>query len=253
MFKIIKIDKTKKRKKSSIRKNKDKSIEKLNTEKNIINNIGTNEEFGNFELKELDFYRAIELDKRTFIKIYLSNLKREHLILFTFFVCDDYNLIYIKLARFIFLITTDMVMNVFFFSDESMHKLFISYGKYDFIQQFPQILYSAIISKLLEIFLCYLSLTDKPIYKLKKLKINDPSTSKVFKCINIKLIIFFIFTFVFILFYWYVVSAFCCVYKNTQIAFIKDWIFSFILGILLPFIIYLIPSALRIFHFFNCN
>ena len=48
------------------------------------------------------------------------------------------------------------------------------------------------------------------------------------------------------LFYWYVVSAFCVVYKNTQISFIKDWILSLILGMLIPFVIYLIPSSLRL-------
>ena len=47
------------------------------------------------------------------------------------------------------------------------------------------------------------------------------------------------------LFYWYVVAAFCVVYKNTQKSFIKDWIFSFLLGMLITFIIYLFPSALR--------
>ena len=38
-----------------------------------------------------------------------------------------------------------MALNVFFFSDDSMHKLFINYGKYDFFQQIPQITYSTII------------------------------------------------------------------------------------------------------------
>ena len=173
-------------------------------------------------------------------------LKREHLILFTFFLLDDYNLIYIKLARFIFLLTTDMVLNVFFFSDESMHKLYIDYGKYDFIQQIPQILYSNIISKLIEIFICYLSLTDKPIYQIQKLILKNSQIKDQFKYIHIKLILFLIFTFISIIFYWYMVSAFCSVYKNTQKAFILDWIFSFILSILLPFVIYLIPSGLRI-------
>ena len=140
-------------------------------------------------------------------------------------------------------------MNVFFFSDESMHKLYINYGKYDFVQQIPQIIYSIIITKLIEVLLCYLSLTDKPIYQIKSLIINDYSSTKmkfIYKCINIKLIIFFLFTFIFMLLYWYIVSAFCAVYKNTQKAFIKDWIFSFILSIVLPFVIYLIPSSLRI-------
>ena len=58
-------------------------------------------------------------------------------------------------------------MNVFFFPDETIHKLYLNYGKYDFVQNIPQIIYSIIISKLIEIFLCYLSLTDKPIYKVK--------------------------------------------------------------------------------------
>ena len=69
----------------------------------------------NFELNELEFNEAIKLDKRTFIQIYFGILKREHQIIFTFFSFDDYNLLYIKLVRFIFLVTTDMVLNVFFF------------------------------------------------------------------------------------------------------------------------------------------
>ena len=130
-------------------------------------------------------------------------------------------------------------------------------GKYDLIQQIPQILYSTIISKLIEIILCYLSLTDKPIYQIKYLMSNNSSKRMkyIYKCINIKLILFFIFTSIFILFYWYMISAFCSVYKNTQIAFIKDWLLSFVLGISLPFAIYLIPSAFRICAIKNsyCN
>ena len=63
-----------------------------------------------------------------------------------------------------------MTMNVFFFSDESMHKIFLSYGKYDFIQQIPQIIYSTIISNLMEVFLCYLTMTDTPFYEMKNKK-----------------------------------------------------------------------------------
>ena len=251
---LIKIIKKKKRKKSKNLRNKQlKSTVKLTTEKDIINRIEDIKELDNFELNELDFYKAIKFDKRTFIQIYWSKLKRENPILFTFLTFDDYNLLYIKLVRFIFLITTDMVMNIFFFSDESMHKLYLSYGKYDFIQQIPQILYSNIVSKILEIFLCYLSLTDKPIFEIKKLVLHNYSANTTFKRIYIKLLIFFIFTFIFILFNWYVVSAFCSVYKNTQFSYIKDWIYTFILGILFNFAIYLIPSGLRLYALKKSN
>ena len=66
-----------------------------------------------------------------------------------------------------------MTMNVFFFSDETMHKMFLDYGKYNFIQQIPQIVYSTIVSNLLELLLCYLSLTDKYYYQLKNLDIKN--------------------------------------------------------------------------------
>ena len=247
LFKIIQRKKSIKENKKTLNNKKFNLIQKITTEKKSIIEIETNEKLNNFELNGLDFYKAIKYDNRTFIQKYWEALKREHPILFTFFVCDDYNLIYIKLVRFIFLIATDIIMNVFFFSDESMHKLYINYGKYDFIQQIPQILYSTIITKLIEIIICYLSLTDKHIYQIKKLRLNNSSINEEFKNIKIKLVLFFLFSFILIILYWYAISAFCSVYKNTQIAFIKDWVFSLLLDIILPFAIYLIPSALRIY------
>ena len=205
-----------------------------------------NKELSDFELNELEYEKAVKLDKRNFFQIYFAALKREHIIIFTFFSCNDLNLIYIKIARFFVLVATDMAMNVFFFNDETMHKIFVNYGKYDFVQQIPQILYSTILSQILEIFLCYLSMTDKYIYKIKNSQPNSKQIMILFRCINYKLIIFFIFTFLLFCFYWYIVSSFCAVYQNTQIIFIKDSLSSFLLGIIYSLFIYLIPSGFRL-------
>ena len=205
------------------------------------------EELDNYELNNLEFVEAKELDKRNFLEIYWSLLKREHLIIFTFITKDDHNITFIKYSRFVFLLCTDMAMNVFFFSDETMHKLFLDYGKYNFIQQIPQIIYSTLISKLIEIFLCFLSLTDKHYYLIKDCKkISKSSLIGIMKCIQIKIGFFFGFTSFMFTFYWYLITCFCSVYQNTQIAFIKDTFLSFLLGNLIPFILYLIPSLLRI-------
>ena len=208
----------------------------------------------NFELNELEYDEAIKLDKRQLYQIYWSLLMREHLILFTFFSCNDYNIIYIKFARFIFLVCTDMAMNVIFFSDDSMHKIYLNYGKYNFIQQIPQIIYSTIISQLLEIFLCYLCMTDKHIYKIKNIQKSEKIEIlyfKILRCIKIKLISFFIFTFILFILYWYFISCFCAVYQNTQITFIKDSFSSFLTGLIYPFVLYLFPSALRVISLKN--
>ena len=209
----------------------------------------SNRKLDDFELNDLDYLEAIELDKRPFSQMYWSTLKREHLILFTFFSWNDYNISYIKFARFFFFICTDMAMNVFFFSDDSMHKVYLNYGKYDFFQQIPQIIYSTIVLNVIETIICYLSLTDKHIYKIKALKNHKNNKAFIFniiKCIKIKLIGFFAFTSVFFFFYWYSIACFCAVYQNTQIIFIKDCISSFLTSLTTPFIIYFLTSALRL-------
>ena len=203
----------------------------------------------NYELNNLEYSEAINFDHRNFFEIYWSKLNREHIIFFTFCSRNDYNLIVIKLTRFIFLLCTDMAMNVFFFSDDSMHKIYKSYGKYNFLQQLPQMIYSFAASQLLEVILCFLSLTDKHIYQIKELKRGKRDYANLFKilrCIKIKLVLFYLFTFIFFIFYWYLITAFCAVYQNTQIIFIKDSITSFSIGLLYPFVLYLFPAFFRI-------
>ena len=207
-----------------------------------------NEEYDDYQLNKLEYYQAAIYDKRSLLRIYMATLKREHLIIFTFISCKDYNLLYIKLSRFLFLLTGVMAFNAFFFSDDSIHKLFLNYGKYNFLQQIPQIVYSTIISQLIDLFLCFLSLTDKHIYLILSLIKNDKKNLivKIIKCMNIKLIIFYVFTFIFFVIYWYIITVFCGVYRNTQIHFIKDSIISFSICLAYPFVLYFISALLRI-------
>ena len=235
----------KKKLKSKFKKNEKETELKFEENKNE----DKPKELDDFELNELSFTEAAKKDKRTFLQIYLSLIKREHRIIFTFFIWNDYNLFIIKLSRFLFLLATDIAMNVIFFSDATMHKIFLNYGKYDFIQQIPQILYSTIISQLIQLFLRFISYTDKHVYEIKKLNPSLKNRKKIMgiiRCIKIKLIIFCVFTFLFVWFYWYVVSVFCAVYENTQGIFLLDSFISFLLSNIYPFIIYLILSALRI-------
>ena len=225
-------------------KNSNKQKEKCNSDKN---DTSSNEKLDNFELNNLEYDMALRLDQRNLFQVYLSILKREHLLIFTFFIRNDYNIVYIKFSRFVFLISTNMALNVFFFSDETMHKMNLDYGKYNFIQQIPQIVYSTLVSQLIEVLLCFLSLTDKHYYQVKNL--DEFTRNKIFpilKCIKKKIAFFYIFTCIMYVFNWYTVACFCAVYERTQIAFIKDSFYSFALGLLYPFVLYLFPAILRI-------
>ena len=228
----------------------------LMEEKNITPEKQNN--LDDFELNDLEYSDAKIMDKRTFINIYWSLLKREHKIIFTFYIWNDYNLYYIKFMRFLFLVCTDMAMNVIFFSDESMHKIYLNYGKYNFYQQITQTIYSVAVSQLIEVFICFLSLTDKHFYQIKNSNKSENFEKKyqifsVLRCIKFKLLGFFLFTFLFFIFYWYLITCFCAVYQNTQKIFIKDFLMSFIAGLIYPFVLYIFPSILRIISLRACK
>ena len=154
---------------SNSSRSKNVFIHKQDLNKNIINLTEKNE-FDNYELNNLEYNSAKKYDKRNCFEIYWSFIKREHLFVFTFITRDDHNIIFVKCSRFFFLLCTDMAMNVFFFADETMHKIFLDYGKYNFIQQIPQIIYSTVVSQLIETFICFLSLADKYFYEIKESK-----------------------------------------------------------------------------------
>ena len=70
--------------------------------------------------------------------------------------------------------------------------------------------------------------------------------TKILNIIKIKMILFFVCAFVILSFFWYYITCFCCIYVNTQIHLIKDSIISFIISLIIPFGIFLIPGIFRI-------
>ena len=203
-----------------------------------------------YELNQLKYEQAIELDKRNFCKIYWSLIKRNELFLLTFVSWNDYNLFYIKIEKFIVIILTIMTLNCFLFPDKSIHNFFLNGVKYDFVQQILPIILSFIISYIFEILIYYLSMTDRYIYEVKALPKIDGIKNKaisILRGMRMKLMAFYIGGTFFSIFYWYVISAFCAVYINTQIIYIIDCVISFVIFLIVPFIVYFIIALLRIF------
>ena len=202
----------------------------------------------NYELNNLEYEQACEYDKRSFCRTYISTLFREELVLFTFFSCHDYNLLYVKLARFLILACTNMTMTALFFFHKTMYKKQDIEENWSFVQKLPQLLFVLIANHIIEVYLCFLSMTDSSVYEIKALS-KKPNNGKkiidIIDCMKAKLIAFFISTFILFLAFWYFISAFCAVYKNTQMIFIRDSSISFVTSLLDPFIIYGFTMILR--------
>jgi hypothetical protein len=198
----------------------------------------------------MDYKYAIELDKRDFLAYYFSLLKLKHLIIFTFFISEDYNVYIMKISLFLCSLALYLITETIFFNDENMHEIYTYKGKYNFIYQLPFILYTTIISVFFNKILKLLSLPQRSILKLKQLDQISIMTKQMFlylKIFKLKLVLFNIIGFIILVFGWYYLTMFCAVYTNTQIYLLKDTFSSFGLSLVYPFGINLIPGFFRIY------
>ena len=84
-------------------------------------------------------------------------------------------------------------------------------------------------------------------FKRNKIAIKIMKKAKIIKNnLMIKFILYFIISFLFLLFFWYYISMFGVIYKNTQIHLLKDTLMSIGLSLIIPFIYYLLPGIFRI-------
>jgi len=156
----------------------------------------------------------------------------------------------IKICLFLFSFALYYTINTLFFNDSTMHQIYTDEGIFNFIYLLPKIIYSTIISSIINIIIRYISLSDKKILKFKKIeniKECKDYLPKLLKDLKINFILFFLFSLIFLIFFWYYISCFCAVYNNTQLILIKDTLISFGLSLLYPFIIFLIASIIRTF------
>ena len=195
----------------------------------------------------LPYNIALNIDKRTYIDYYFSLIRTKHLIVFTFYTSNDYNLKKIKICLLLFSFALTFTVNSLFFNESLVHKIYKDKGSFDFIYQLPQILYSFIIISTIISIVKYLSLSEKDILKLKnESQIIEDKSLKILNCIIKKIIFYFIISLLLLLFFWYFLSCFCVVYKNTQIFLIKDTSITIAISLISPFFIYLIPGIFRI-------
>ena len=202
-----------------------------------------------FELNSLDYEEGRKFDHRNFCEYYISLLKNNHPLIFSFSSYNDYNSKIIKILLFFFSSSLDLTINALFFTDDVMHKIYQDQGQFNFLYQIPQILYSTFISRFIDSLIRNFALTQDNIVEIKQeteLKDLEQKHKKLLKKIKIKAILYFLLSFLTLVFFWYYLSCFCGVYVNTQIHLIKDTIISLITSLLIPFGLFLIPGIFRI-------
>ena len=130
-----------------------------------------------------------------------------------------------------------------------MSNVYKNKGKFDILFQIPQIIYSSVIPSVIFVILKKISLSEPYIISFKS-KMNSKDCFTRAKnleiCLKIRFLIFFVLSFPILIFFWYYISCFCAVYKNTQLILIEDTLFSFGISIVYPFGLCLLPGLFRL-------
>ena len=223
-------------------KNKSKKINnKIEDKQRIVN-------FNDFEMNSFTYQEALKYDKREYIQYYKSLLKTKHPIIFGFVPINDYNTMIIKVCLFFLSFCIYYAINAVFITDSTIHKLYEDGGSYNLIYSLPQIIYSFIFAHMITIILKLTFLSERNIIQIKKEDNLDSANNlvdKVKRTLIIKYIIFFVAGIIFLIFFWYYLSSFGAVFQNSQVYLIKNTLMSFLIAIIYPFVINLLPGCFR--------
>ena len=102
----------------------------------------------------------------------------------------------------------------------------------------------------------FLILTDKDVLEIKRQEIKNLALNMKktkLKNMKIKILIFFVLNFILLGFFWYYLTCFNAIYKNTQVYLIINTFISFGFSLFYPFVINIIPTIIRMNSIHSSN
>ena len=246
--------------KKKIRKN----VNNLNEEKDhpgyynliLINANNSLENYppeSKYILDNYNYEEAIKYETRTFWRIYFIFLLCKENIINTFFFNAPLELKPLRLSMFIFSYSCDFALNALFYFNDKISEKYHYEGDsliiFTIINNMTISIFSTVSSYLLTKFLN--SFTDSKdsieglfrneeqmMRKDKKYKVDMSKKRniyfnllKIYKCLKLKIFFYIMFELSIMIFFLYYTTAFCEVYKDTQISWIYDSFLSFLLSI----------------------
>ena len=217
----------------------------INQYKNKIVNITPTKE----DFLYINYYVAINLDKRSCIKIFWSFLVNTQIILGIYFTSNYLNLFVIKFSFLLIKFQINFFCNALFYTDKYISDTYYNNGKFDIFSGILKSIYSFLVTLVITCLLSILINSKSEIvntirnrtYKMEYLR---QVNSKLKKLRN-KLIVYYIILIVLGTGFLYYVSAFCAVYRNTQKYWLIGCLETFIMDFLCLFGICLFLSLFR--------
>ena len=203
------------------------------------------------ELNYAPYYDAILYDKRNLFQIYFSLIKTKQILLLPFGCKNDFNPRTMKLSFMLYIFTIFLVTNTIFVNDSTLHKLYVSNGKIQTFDEIPKIIYTIIISSIIKNILLLVCFPENDIKDIRrfgsKVKfIQNQGIQKSLTAVIIRCYLYFLISEITLIVFWTYVACFFLIFPNSQIYVLKNTLISFGITLVAPFILYIIPSFIRI-------
>ena len=140
-------------------------------------------------------------------------------------------------------------VNFMFFTEETIHKIYLNEGKYDFAYFIPKISMSFSISHFIYTIIKYIFLSERNLLQIRQQRSVSAAqevSSAVKRNLVIKYVIFYISGILFLSFFWMLLSSFGAVYQNTQVTVFENTLICLGIALIYPFFINIIPCIFRI-------
>jgi hypothetical protein len=219
-------------------------------------------------LDNYSYEEAIKYETRDFWRIYFIFLLSKENILNTFFFKSPLESQQIRISIFILNYSCDFALNALFYFNEKISDKYHYEGDslylFTFVNNVTIYIFSIVVSYSLVKSLNLLTNSKEAIkalfreeeqkmrknknYKVdpNKKKIIVKSLLKIFRVMKIKILIYIIIEFLMVSFFLYFITAFCEVYKNTQILLLYDSFISFLISIPFELLISFIESLIYV-------
>ena len=203
---------------------------------NETSSISLSPKYDKYEINYIKYEEAVKYDKRTKMSMFLSILVLKHPLIYAFFINDKYTIKSISISMFIISEQMGLAFNALFYTDGYISNQYKHEGNIDIIASLPKSIYSSLFSIGLSIVFGFLTSSKSILMKI--LLFSDQKEkddlNKVLRCIRIKLAFYFTLIFIFSIFFWYYVTAFCAVYQNSQVGWLIGAVISIALGLITP-------------------
>ena len=217
------------------------------------------EEYLKPNLDDLEFDDAIKLDKRDFCEFLIENLKKDQVIMDTFYYKE--NLIPFSIKIILLLLNIDLyfIVNGLFFNEEYLSKLFNSNEEetlFSFIpRSLSRFIYSVLVSYIVGIIIDCIFIEENKIRKIFLREKDDQielkyEVSMVIKNIKAGYIVFISLCIFISMISWYYACCFNNTYPGVKIEWIKSSILVMIIMQILSVLFILLKSILRSLSFY---